>query len=93
MSDAAALRPHLKAAHFPQKTVLYDVGETFKTVYFPTTAIVSLVVSLATGEMTESAMVGRDGAIGTASAFVPLAVARPRFVGKRSPCFHPGIFG
>jgi CRP-like cAMP-binding protein len=67
-SDVAALRPHLKATHLQQKTVLYDVGGTIKAVYFPTTAVVSLVVSLATGEMTEAAMVGRDGAIGIASA-------------------------
>jgi CRP-like cAMP-binding protein len=67
-SDVAALRLHLKATHLQQKTVLYDVGDTIKAVYFPTTAVVSLVVSLATGEMTEAAMVGRDGAIGAASA-------------------------
>src|SRR6201999_2664419 len=34
----------------------------------PTTAVVSLVVTLATGETTETAMVGRDGAVGIASA-------------------------
>jgi len=48
--------------------VSYDVGDTISTVYFPTTAVISLVVTLATGEMTEAAMVGRDGAVGIASA-------------------------
>jgi CRP-like cAMP-binding protein len=67
-SDAAALRPHLKASHLEQKTVLYEAGDTIKAVYFPVSAVVSLVVSLATGEMTEAAMVGRDGAVGMASA-------------------------
>jgi CRP-like cAMP-binding protein len=67
-SDTAALRPHLKATHLQQKTVLYEVGDTVQTIYFPINAVVSLVVSLATGEMTESAMVGADGAIGIASA-------------------------
>ena len=67
-TDSAALRPHLKATHLQQKTVLFDPGDTITTVYFPTTAVVSLVVALATGEMTESAMVGRDGAVGIASA-------------------------
>src|SRR3954464_10117915 len=66
--DAAALRPHLQATHLQQKTVLYETGDTIKAVYFPTTAVVSLVVGLATGEMTEAAMVGRDGAVGIASA-------------------------
>jgi len=67
-SDASALRPHLKATHLQQKTVLYDAGDLISAVYFPITACVSLVVTLATGETTEAAMVGRDGAIGFASA-------------------------
>jgi CRP-like cAMP-binding protein len=67
-SDTAALRPHLKATHLQQKTVLYEVGDTVNSVYFPISAVVSLVVTLASGEMTEAAMVGRDGAIGIASA-------------------------
>jgi CRP-like cAMP-binding protein len=67
-SDTAALRPHLKSTHLQQKTVLYDVGDAIDAVFFPTSAVVSLVVSLATGEMTEAAMVGKDGSIGMASA-------------------------
>ena len=67
-SDTAALRPHLRATHLQQKTVLFEAGDTIKAVYFPTTAVVSLVVTLATGEMTEAAMVGRDSAVGVASA-------------------------
>jgi CRP-like cAMP-binding protein len=67
-SDAAALRPHLKATHLQQKTVLYEVGDTVNTLYFPISAVVSLVVTLASGEMTEAAMVGRDGAANIASA-------------------------
>jgi CRP-like cAMP-binding protein len=67
-SDTAALRPHLKATHLQQRTVLYEAGDTINTVYFPITAVISLVVTLATGETTETAMVGKDGAVGTASA-------------------------
>jgi len=67
-SDTAALRPHLKATHLPQKTVLFEAGDQISTVYFPITAVVSLVVVLATGETTEAAMVGKDGAVGMASA-------------------------
>ena len=67
-SDTAALRPHLKATHLQQKTVLYETGGLIKAVYFPINAVASLVVSLSTGEMTEAAMVGRDGALGMASA-------------------------
>jgi CRP-like cAMP-binding protein len=67
-SDAAALRPHLKTAHLDQKRVLFEAGDTIKYVYFPTTAVISLVVTLSTGETTESAMVGRDGGVGLAPA-------------------------
>jgi CRP-like cAMP-binding protein len=67
-SDTAALKPHLKAAHLQQKVVLFEAGDTIDKVYFPTTAVVSLVVTLATGETTETAMVGRDGAVGMAAA-------------------------
>ena len=66
--DAAALRPHLKATHLQQKKVLFEAGDTIDTVYFPITAVVSFVVTLATGETTETAMVGKDGAVGIASA-------------------------
>jgi CRP-like cAMP-binding protein len=66
--DVAALRPHLKATHLEQKTVLFEAGDTIKAVYFPITAVISLVVTLATGEPTEAAMVGKDGAVGIASA-------------------------
>ena len=68
--DVAALRPHLKATHLDQKTVLFEAGDTIKAVYFPITAVISLVVTLATGEPTEAAMVGRDGAVGIASGWM-----------------------
>ena len=54
--------------HLQRKTVLYETGDTIKAVYFPISSVVSLVVTLATGEMTEAAMVGNDGAVGMASA-------------------------
>jgi CRP-like cAMP-binding protein len=66
--DVAALRPHLKASHLTQKTVLHEVGDMITAVYFPINAVISLVVTLSTGETTEAAMVGKDGAVGMASA-------------------------
>src|SRR3954449_9878483 len=66
--DVSSIRPHLKAIHLPQKTILYEAGDTIKSVYFPTTAVISLVITLETGETTEAAMVGKDGAVGVASA-------------------------
>src|SRR6267378_3513300 len=66
--DSAALQPHLKLIHLEHQKVLYETGDVIALVYFPTSAIVSLVVGLSTGEMIEAAMVGRDGVIGAAAA-------------------------
>jgi len=66
-SDSAALHPYLRPVELQQKTVLYNAGDSVNHVYFPTTAVISLVVALITGETTEAAMVGNDGAVGMAS--------------------------
>ncbi|XIA64895.1 hypothetical protein ACFIOY_40155 [Bradyrhizobium sp. TZ2] len=49
--------------------------------FFPTDAVISLVVSLSTGEMVESAMVRRDGVIGAGrwSEDVRLSDLEPKF--------------
>jgi CRP-like cAMP-binding protein len=58
----------LKLAKFEQHEVLFEADERIRHVYFPTTAVVSLVVTLSTGEMVEAAMVGRDGVVGASAA-------------------------
>ena len=63
-ADLAALRPHLKNADLPQEQILFDVGDPIHQVYFPHSGIVSLVVSLATGETIESGMIGRESVVG-----------------------------
>jgi CRP-like cAMP-binding protein len=67
-SDAQALRPHLKSVQLQSKSILFDVGDIIDSVYFPTGAVVSLVVGLSTGEMIEGAMLGKDGVVGAAAA-------------------------
>ena len=62
--DSAALRPHLRTIDLPQGDILFDVGDPILQVYFPHSGIVSLVVSLATGETIESAMIGRESLVG-----------------------------
>jgi CRP-like cAMP-binding protein len=65
----AVLQPHLRVLDLPQETVLFETGDTIKTVYFPLSGVVSVVVDLANGEMIESAMVGRDSLVGGSAAF------------------------
>jgi CRP-like cAMP-binding protein len=67
-SDIAAIQPHLKSVYLEHQKVLYEAGDRISLVYFPTTAVVSLVVGLSSGEMIEAAMVGKDGAVGASSA-------------------------
>jgi CRP-like cAMP-binding protein len=54
--------------HFEQHNVLFEADEEICNVYFPTSAVVSLVTTLSTGEMIEIAMTGRDGVVGASAA-------------------------
>jgi CRP-like cAMP-binding protein len=67
-SDAAALQPHLSSIYLEHEKLLFEAGEEVAAIYFPTGAIVSLVVGLSTGELIEAAMVGKDGVVGAAAA-------------------------
>jgi CRP-like cAMP-binding protein len=58
--------PHLEVVDLPLGKVLYEMGETRTYAYFPTTAIVSLLVSLDNGSTAEIAVVGREGLTGVA---------------------------
>src|ERR1700683_5431082 len=48
----------------PLAQVLYESGATLRHVYFPTTAIVSLLDVLENGESAEIAVVGNEGVVG-----------------------------
>src|SRR5207237_177056 len=66
--ERQALAAHLTRVEIKQHQILFDVRKTVGDVYFPTDAVISLVIPLSTGEMIETAMVGRDGVIGAAAA-------------------------
>src|SRR3978361_1515858 len=67
-ADAASIRPLLKSVHLKSKDVLFEAGGQIKAVYFPTGAVVSLVIGLVSGASVEGAMVGRDGVVGASAA-------------------------
>jgi CRP-like cAMP-binding protein len=67
-SDLKRLESHLKPARFEQHYVLFEADEEISHVYFPTSAVVSLVVTLSSGDMIEAAMVGNDGVVGASAA-------------------------
>jgi CRP-like cAMP-binding protein len=66
--DAASIRPFLQPIDLEHKKVLFEAGDSIDHVYFPTGAVISLVIGLSAGEMIEAAMVGRDGVVGAASS-------------------------
>lgn len=88
-SDLAALQPILRQVDLEQKKVLFAAGEPISTAYFPTSAVVSLVVVLSSGEMIEAAMVGRDGVVGGSSALdgnISLCLAIVQLSGHAVAC-------
>ena len=60
----AAWSRSLEPTEIPLGLVLYEAGTTLSHVYFPTTAIVSLLYVMQNGESAEIAVVGNDGLLG-----------------------------
>jgi CRP-like cAMP-binding protein len=56
--------PHLEYVDMRLGEALYEAGSTLSHVYFPTTAIVSLLYVMQNGESAEIAVVGNDGLVG-----------------------------
>jgi CRP-like cAMP-binding protein len=63
-----AVKPFFKVRDLPFGAVLTETQGLIEEVFFPHSGVVSLVVELKDGDMLETAMVGRDGAVGAASA-------------------------
>jgi CRP-like cAMP-binding protein len=64
--DFARLSAHLELVPMPLGHVLYESGSELRHVYFPTTAIVSLLYVMIDGASAEIAVVGNEGIIGVA---------------------------
>lgn len=58
------LLPHIQPITLPLGKVLYEPGITMSHLYFPTTAIVSLLYALENGSSAEIAIVGYEGCVG-----------------------------
>ncbi|MBP6251205.1 MAG: Crp/Fnr family transcriptional regulator [Rubrivivax sp.] len=56
--------PQLEAVELPLGQVLYESGSTLSHVYFPTSAIVSLLYVMESGASAEIAVVGNEGLVG-----------------------------
>lgn len=64
--ECKRLFPLLELVPMPLGQVLYESGDRLRHVYFPTTAIVSLLYVMLNGASAETAVVGNEGIIGVA---------------------------
>ncbi len=62
--DLAAWLPLLEPVELPLEMVLYESGSVLSHIYFPTTAIVSLLYVTENGASVELAVVGNEGLVG-----------------------------
>ena len=64
--DYQRLLPHLANVSFALGEVVYEFGGQPDYVYFPTTAIVSLLYTMENGSSAEMGLTGNDGVVGIA---------------------------
>ncbi|WP_447979280.1 Crp/Fnr family transcriptional regulator [Candidatus Nitrospira bockiana] len=63
-ADLAVLHPHLSDITVAVGQTLFDPGDIFRDVYFPTTAVISLITVMNDGQMAEVLAIGNEGMIG-----------------------------
>jgi CRP-like cAMP-binding protein len=62
--EMASLEPHLERVDMPRGDILYDADDPISRIYFPDTAMVSVVASTYSGQTAESGVVGWEGVAG-----------------------------
>ena len=65
-TESERLFPYLEPVQLPLGHALYESGDRLNHVYFPTTAIVSLLYVMENGASAEIAVVGNEGVVGIA---------------------------
>ena len=60
------LRPHMEHVSFSLGEVIYESGAHLDHVYFPTTAIISLLYMMENGSSAEMGLAGNEGMVGIA---------------------------
>jgi CRP-like cAMP-binding protein len=59
-----SLLPHLESVSLPVGEILYNSGDAVEYVYFPGTALISLVTHINDGLSVEVGIIGKDGMVG-----------------------------
>jgi CRP-like cAMP-binding protein len=63
-NDYALVEPNLQSTTFEQGAVVQEVGQSIERIYFPQTAMISLIVLTSEGGGIEAATIGYEGAVG-----------------------------
>ncbi len=66
--ELASLQPHLRKVELRRGTVLHQPRAPIERVYFPASGMVSLLMVMRSGEAIETAVTGREGAVGASVA-------------------------
>jgi CRP-like cAMP-binding protein len=69
------IEPHLTSVPLAAGTTVYEVGDKIDRVYFPSSGIASLQMVMNDGRAIDTAIVGRDGALGAMAAHAPRRAA------------------
>lgn len=65
-AEFVRLEPHLESVSLPLGKVIYEAGDKMTHVYFPTTAIISMLYIMENGGTAEIGIAGNNGLIGSA---------------------------
>src|SRR6266540_6685756 len=94
-TDLDLMRPELAMVALDQDAVLSRAGEPIEYVFFPHSGAISLMIDMADGHTVATAVIGREGAVGTLSVLGPspsanTAVVRAAGTAARIPAsrFH-----
>ena len=69
--DLGLIAPLLAPVEIERGRLLYDPGDRIDTVYFPIDGVISLMTLMENGAASESATIGREGALGLMAAVSP----------------------
>ena len=69
--DYGLVASHLTRVELERGRLLYDPGDRIDTVYFPHDGVISLMTLMESGAAIESAIIGREGALGLMAAVAP----------------------
>src|SRR5262245_49098802 len=70
-ADLATLGPHLRCVSLEPGDVLQEAEAPVEQVYFPFSGVISLVAIMTNGAIVETAMIGREGAVGAFAGLGP----------------------